>query len=311
MSSTILQMALIMGCGSIWRWLTPRGLEAQLTRHVITSLVFYVFLPALILDVLWHAELGLKSLQYSALGVLSIILTLGVSFLGGRLLRLPAEQMGAFLLATAFPNVTFLGLPVLEQLFGSWARSVVIQIDLFAVAPFLFTIGIIIVRHYGSDPHESGSNSLWSFLNAPPFWSMFIAVFLNLMGVATPEWLSSVLQRLANAVIPLMLFSMGLALSWQAVQLNKLPIAVVVVVLKMAFMPWMALNLVQVMDFLPQYQAAAIMDIAMPSMLMGVVLCDRYRLDSALYAMLVTITTAASVVTLPFWHQFLLKSLAF
>ncbi len=311
MSSTILQMAIIMGCGSIWRWLTPRGLDAQLTRQVITSSVFYVFLPALIIDVLWHAELGVKSLQYSALGVLSIIMTLSVSFLGGRLLRLPAQQMGAVLLATAFPNVTFLGLPVLEQLFGPWARSVVIQIDLFAVAPFLFTVGIVIVRHYGADTQESQSNSLGSFLNAPPFWSMFIAVALNLMGVNSPDWLSSVLQRLANAVIPLMLFSMGLALSWHAVKLNKLPIALVVVVLKMLFMPWVALHIVQTMDFLPQYQAAAVLDIAMPSMLMGVVLCDRYQLDSALYAMLVTITTAVSVVTLPFWHQFLAKSLAF
>ena len=34
------------------------------------------------------------------------------------------------ILAAGFPNVTYLGLPVLEQTFGSWARSVVIQIDL-------------------------------------------------------------------------------------------------------------------------------------------------------------------------------------
>ncbi len=55
------------------------------------------------------------------------------------------------ILAAAFPNVTYLGLPVLEQTFGSWARSVVIQIDLFATAPLLFTVGIMIVRHYGED----------------------------------------------------------------------------------------------------------------------------------------------------------------
>lgn len=306
MISTILQMALIISCGTVWRLLTPRGLDAQHTRLVLTSVVYYLLLPALIIEVLWHADIGIKSLQYSLLGVLSIVLTLLVSLLCGRLLKLPAPQMGAFLLATAFPNVTFLGLPVLEQLFGSWARSVVIQIDLFAVAPFLFTVGIIMSRHYGSDDPQHQGRSTLSFLNAPPFWGVFIAVALNLAGLQCPEWLNNVLQRLSGAVIPLMLFSMGLALSWQAVKLRQLPTAVVVLLLKMLFMPWIALQILHYMDFLPQYKAAAVLDIAMPSMLMGVVFCDRYQLDSALYAMLVTVTTAASMLSLPLWHQYLM-----
>jgi predicted permease len=37
-------------------------------------------------------------------------------------------------------------------------------------------------------------------------------------------------------------------------------------------------------------------------MVLGIVLCDRYALDSALYAAAVTITTAASLITLPLWH---------
>lgn len=307
MTSTILQMALIISCGTVWRLLTPRGLDAQQTRLVVTSVVYYLMLPALIIEVLWQADIGIKSLQYSLLGVLSMVATLLCSVLCGKLLKLTDPQMGAFLLATAFPNVTFLGLPILEQLFGNWARSVVIQIDLFAVAPFLFTVGIVMSRHYGSDDQAHRGGSILSFLNAPPFWGVFIAVALNLNGVQSPEWLSNVLQRLSAAVIPLMLFSMGLALSWQAVKIKQLPIAMVVLIIKMLCMPWIALQLVQYMDFMPQYKAAAVLDIAMPSMLMGVVFCDRYQLDSALYAMLVTITTATSVLSLPLWNQFLVQ----
>jgi len=43
----------------------------------------------------------------------------------------------------------------------------------------------------------------------------------------------------------------------------------------------------------------------MPSMIVGIVLCDRYRLDSGLYASAVTVTTALSLISLPFWRQML------
>jgi malate permease and related proteins len=46
-----------------------------------------------------------------------------------------------------------------------------------------------------------------------------------------------------------------------------------------------------------------ILEAAMPSMVLGIVLADRFRLDSHIYAMAVTISTAFSLVTLPMWHK--------
>jgi predicted permease len=37
------------------------------------------------------------------------------------------------------------------------------------------------------------------------------------------------------------------------------------------------------------------------------VLCDRYRLDSGLYAMTVTLSTLLSLLTIPLWYQYLAK----
>jgi hypothetical protein len=48
-----------------------------------------------------------------------------------------------------------------------------------------------------------------------------------------------------------------------------------------------------------------VLEAAMPSMVLGIVLCDRYRLDSSLYAMTVTVSTALSIVTLPMWFKLL------
>ena len=295
-----------MACGTAWRFAKPSGLSAEQTRQVLTTVVYYWLLPAMVLEVLWSADIGWHSLLYTLLGMTCIIAAMLCIWMVGAVFRFEDRRLGAMILAAAFPNVTYLGLPVLEQAFGGWARSVVIQMDLFAATPLLFTVGAMIARRYGEEATEK-PRSLWLFFNAPPFWAAALAVMLNLSGCVAPVWFLGILQKLSAAVVPLMLFSLGLALSWQAVSVRNMPYIIPVIIIKMALMPLLAMMLVGVLPIDGEYKAAAALDLAMPSMLLGIVFCDRYRLDSSLYAMAVTLTTAISLITLPFWHGVLMK----
>lgn len=291
--------------GIVWQIMKPMGLGAEQTRKVLTTVVYYFFLPAMILEVLWAADIGVHSLQYSALAVASVLFGMICFWMIGTVFKFEQSRLGAMMLAAAFPNVTYLGLPVLEQIFGSWTRSIVIQLDLFAISPLLFTLGIVMVRHYGKDASED-RQPVWSFLNVPPFWAAGIAVLLNLNGVASPIWLTGTLKLLSAAVVPLMLFSLGLALSWKAVRLRSIPYIIPVVIVKMLLMPVFAVFLIDHLTMANNAKAPAVLDLAMPSMVLGIVLCDRYQLDSSLYAMAVTVTTALSLIALPFWFQVLI-----
>ncbi|TRW92118.1 AEC family transporter [Candidatus Methylobacter oryzae] len=306
MNSTLIQMTLLMASGAVWRFTKPAGLPAEQARLVLTSVVYYLLLPAMVLEVLWTADIGLHSFQYTLLGVSSIALAMFCLWIVGALFKFEDRRMGAMILAAAFPNVTYLGLPVLEQTFGSWARSVAIQMDLFAATPLLFTLGVVVARHYGEESVEK-PRSLWLFFNAPPFWAAAVAVILNINGLVAPVWLIGVLQKLSAGVVPLMLFSLGLALSWQAVTARNVPYVIPVILIKMALMPLFAMILVGYLSIGSEYRAAAVLDLSMPSMLLGIVFCDRYRLDSSLYAMAVTVTTAISLIALPFWHNILMN----
>ncbi len=304
MNTTLIQMTVLMLCGAGWSVFCPNKLSADQTRLVLTSVVYYFFLPAMVLDVLWKADIGWQSLKFSALGMSSVLLAVALSGLIARLLKFKKPQTGAMILAAAFPNVTYLGLPVLEQAFGGWARSVVIQIDLFSVAPLVYTLGIMLARHYGHDDDAKPKSPL-GFLNAPPFWAAFFAVLLNLNHIEAPDWLAGLLPTLSAAVAPLMIFSLGLALSWRAVRIRNLPYIAPVVVIKLLLLPWVAMHIADFLQMQNPLRAAAIMDIAMPSMVLGVVLCDRYQLDSSLYATAVTVTTGLSLLSLPFWFSVL------
>ena len=259
----------------------------------------------MVLEVLWNSDLGRHSFNFMLMGASSILLAMFCTWIVGKTLKLENKRLGAIILATV-PNVTYLGLPVLEQTFGYWARSVAIQVDLFSAAPIVFTLGIMVARHYGEDTTET-SKSVLSFLNAPPFWAAALAIILNLNGVIAPAWFAAALQKLSGAVVPLMLFSLGLALNWRAVTRKNIPYVLPVIIIKMVLLPVFAMTLATYLTMEGQYKAAAVLDLAMPSMVVGVIFCDRYKLDSALYAMTVTVTTALSLLSLPFWHHLLVN----
>lgn len=301
MYSTLIQMTLLITCGAIWRQLKPAGLAAEQTRLVLTTVVLYFLLPALVLDVLWTTPVGLEALNYTFLGMASIAIALGLAWMIGILFKFPSRRLGAVMLAAAFPNVTYLGLPVLQEVLGDWSRAVVIQMDLFAATPFLFTVGVMVAKHFGVDTQES-SRSHWLFFNTPPFWAAALAVIFGHLGWLPPEWLKGLLQKLSGTVAPLMLFSLGLALNWRSIHIRNVPLIFPAVVIKLLLMPLVVIALAMLLPLADRYKIAAVLDLSMPSMVIGIVFCDRYQLDAELYAMTVIVTTLLSLVVLPFWQ---------
>jgi predicted permease len=294
-------MAALIAIGVLWRFIKPPGMDADGVRRVITGLVYTLLLPALVLSVLWKTPLGLDSLKIAVIAAAGVIAALlGTRFLF-RNSTSPKTVVGALFLAAAFPNVTYLGLPVLEKTFGPWARSIAIQYDLFACTPLLLTVGILIARRHG-DSGETG-HPLAALIKVPPLWAAIAAVFLNIAGIALPAGLEGFLQTLANGVVPLMLIALGMALSWETRLRQRLPLVLPVLAIQLLGMPLLVWGLTALLGLHGELRTAVVLEAAMPSMVLGVVLCDRYGLDTSLYATTVTASTALSFFTLPLWFQ--------
>jgi predicted permease len=296
-------MSAMILCGVAWRIVRPAGLDADAARSVLTNLVFYLLLPALVASVLWQAEIGIQSFKIALVGIGCVGFGAVATWLVFRYWPLAGAKKGAAMLAIAFPNVTYLGLPLLEETFGLWARSIAIQIDLFACTPLVLTLGISIARHYGTAPANPGGAMAPSLLRNPPLWAAIGAIVLNVNNAPQPRWLDELLQKLATTSVPLMLISLGLSLRWKSWRWASLPAMLPVVVLKLILMPLFALALARLLGFTGQTLTALILETAMPSMVFGIVLCDRFRLDSSFYALTVTLTTLLSMLTLPLWYK--------
>jgi predicted permease len=295
-------MALPILCGIGWRIIRPDGLDADLTRRVLTTVVFNLLLPALVLSVLWRSKIGLESLKIALFGCTIILFGAALTWAISKIWRIERRRLGAAMIAIAFPNVTYLGLPVLEQTFGPWVRSLVIQIDLFAATPMALTLGVIIGRCYGEEPAHGSPSMLVSLLRNPPLWSALTAVALSLSGVTMPAKLAAMLDTISAPVIPLMLISLGLGLRWNSWHWRNIPLIILVLALKLAALPLFGIGLGRSLGFTGETLTALVMEAGMPSMLVGIIYCDRYRLDTAFYAMAVALTTLLAIVSLPVWR---------
>lgn len=297
------QMAALIALGVLWRWLRPGGLDADRARYAIANLVYYLLLPALILSVLWEAPLGLESGQVAASAAAGVVGMLALTWLILRPLRVDRRLRGTLLLAAAWPNATYLGLPVLEATFGEWARRIAIQYDLFACFPLLMTVGVLIARRHGTD--ERPESPVVTLLKVPPLWAAALAVALNVGGVAPPAPLAGLLADISDSVPALMLLALGMGLTWGAWGWGLVPAAGLVVGVQLLVQPAMVALVAGGVGLAGKPWQAVALEAAMPTMILGVVLCDRYGLDTTLYARAVTLSTVLSLLTLPLWFRIL------
>jgi len=299
------QMAALIASGVAWRIWKPMGIHADTSRQSLTSLVYVLLLPALVLDVLWNSPLGMDSIRISATAASGVLVGMLLAWLTYRSVFKQASKptAGALILAAAFPNATYMGLPVLEQLLGPEARTVAIQYDLFACTPILLSIGILVAAAYG-DQNEKAS-PIATLVKVPPLWAAILAIGLNLGGVPMPEWLDEWLGMLGIAVIPLMLISLGMSLQWSVWKPNTLPLLMPVIILQLGVMPLVATLVASNIGLEGINLTGVILEASLPSMVLGLVLCDRYGLHTGFYAMAVTITTGISLFTIPLWFNWL------
>jgi len=309
MFAILLGMSAIIIAGIIWR-LILGSQKAETTRSYLVRAVYDVFLPALVLHVMWQTPVSLNSIRIPLVSTIAILLSLLTAYLiyaNGKWLPGSSVQqrksVGALLLASSFANFTYLGLPVLTQTFGPWAQSVAIHFDLFASTPLLFTVGILIASHFGSSTQKA--NVGIELIRVPALWAAIAGVIASAMHLSMPAWLDESLGVLGAAVVPLMLLSIGMALSWQAGWVKRIPIILPMVAIQLILMPLIVWGAAIGVGMPEKLLAPAVIEGAMPTMVLGLVICDRFKLDTSLYAEAVTVTTALSLVSLPLWLKLL------
>ena len=317
MQELIIKMLLFISAGILWQKLNFSRFPANLTRKIISTSVLFVLLPCLVLIVIWKASLSFDSIRISISAMTAVLSCTFLAWALTRTLHMSRPVAGTLILVAAFPNATYMGLPVLTSLFGVSAQGIALQFDLFACLPLLLTLGIGIARHYGSPDSSNTLNQVslqvpehdkaFSLFRLPPIWAAALAVILNLTHVPVPHIIETVLSFIGGLVIPLMLFAIGLSLNWRTLSWPILKTLMPFVLLQIIVMPLVVWPTAYLLGLSGDTLAAVVIEGAMPVMLLGIVITDRFNLDRSLYASAVTFTTLGSLALIPAWYYLLTR----
>jgi len=299
----MLQMSVLIAIGIGWQRIAPKHIPVLSHRRALTDLVFYILLPALVLNVMWSAPLNIDSIKISITALSSIFTSLLLMWIVLRFLNVSPAQKGALLIAATFPNSTYLGLPVTAQALGDWTQVIVLKYDLFACTPLVLTLGVLIAHHFGD--HSEEIHPFRALLKVPPLWALGLAVLLNLLDIPQPTAVHNALDILAGGVVPLMLIALGMSIRWDTLKLRYLPLLLPVCLIVLVIAPLVALSTATALNIPTDTLTVAVILAAMPTMIFGIVLCERFQLDSGLYAAAVFLTTALSIGTLTLWFHFI------
>ena len=270
-------------------------------RHALSLSVLYFFLPALAFGLVATATVDRS---FVAVPLAAAVVTLGGLAAGFAVYRsLPwfrrtaRPTVGVLLLSSAFGNVTYLGLPVITETMGQQYGYIAILYDLLATTPVLLTVGMLLAARFGSGASVSLTAAFRRVLRLPPLWGVAAGIAVQLAGLPLPRPVLDAAQLMGKAVIPVMIFTVGLALDFR--DLRRLPVAVPALSLKLLLAPVLALLAGRAFGLDGEVLRAVVVEGAMPVMVLSLVIADEFELDVPLAATCIAVSTVASFFTLP------------
>jgi len=300
-----LPIALLVAAGGLWVRYRPQ-FPADKLRVNLNRLVIDVFAPPLLFALSAQAEISREMLTVPALTIAGIAFSFLLLYpllwhtrIGRDLSR---QSRAAILLAGTFGNVLFMGYPTLTFLYGDIGGSYAAFSDVLASTPLVWTFGVWIATRLG---HEGGQGQslLRTLLSLPPTWGFVLGFAVNISGIDVDPLIKAA-KFMGQATIPIMLFTLGLSIPWGSLKPTRPVLAAVAV--KLLIAPLLVYVLARSLfgDLRPA-QTAAILEVAMPTMLMAASFADRFKLDIRAAALTTSWTSLTFLITLPAWIAFL------
>ncbi len=286
-ADNILPILLISGAGFLL------GKTLSVDSRSLGRVVFYIFSPILVFDLLLHTELDstdiLTTMGYAA----AICLLVGLlAFLFGRFFRLERPVLMAVMLTAAFGNTGNYGLPLVSFAFGKEALAFATLY--FVTTSILFnTVGVLIA----SLGHMDLKSAAAGLFKVPTVYAVLLAALLNRFRLVPPLPLERTIDLAANASIPVMIVLLGLELSrvqWSH-SLRALGLGTA---LRLLAGPAIGLLLAIPFGLQGPARQGNVVEASMPAAVTTTVLATEYGLDTSLVTAIVFIGTLLSPLTL-------------
>lgn len=290
-----LMMALGYAFGR-WRLLPANSAEA------LNQFALNVCLPAAVLR--FASQLSFDASLAALIAVPWLLLLASVPLVAviARWLKLDDGERAVLLLCIPLGNTSFLGYPLVEAFLGKSGLPFAVAYDQFGSFIALSTYGLWVLARYAGSERPKVADVLRKMLRFPPFVCLIVA--LTVMPAEPPAMVATLLERLSDALLPIVTLAIGLQLRFKLPARERRPLAVGLLA-KLILLPGLALLLCALFGMDALMRDAVVLEAAMAPMITASALAISHRLAPGLAAAMVGFGIPASLITLLGWRALL------
>ena len=264
-------------------YLYGRRVKPDMT--VVNRISMNVLAPALIFSALASKDFDVGANARLMLASVGVVLGSGV--IAWPLARLMNVDPRTLVPPVMFNNCGNMGLPLAALAYGTAGFGPMVA--MFTISNLLhFTVGVWIINHHAR---------FWNLLRNPMVWSTFAGFALALTHPPLPEWLTVAIKMVGDALIPMMLLSLGVRLSdvrWDAVRLGVvggIACPVTGLAIALVLVPALGLDATQ--------RGLLILFGALPPAVLNFMVAEAFRQEPGKVASIVLIGNVLSIVFVP------------
>jgi predicted permease len=202
------------------------------------------------------------------------------------------EMIAAFVMIAAFGNVGNYGLALIRFRLGeeSIAPATIYFVAISIVA-FIICVGAAGWAHGGT------RGAIWKVLKTPALWATVPAAFVSAGNFEVPLMLDRMIGLLADAMIPVMLFALGLQLLEQG-RVHLTGDVLLGSSIRLILTPLIALLIAQPFGLSDIESASGVLQAAMPAAVLVSIIAKENDIVPDYVTSVVVVSTLFSVITL-------------
>ena len=267
----------------------------------LNSFVINISLAALSLYYIPKIDISYEVIFPVAIGWLNIFLAMVFFSALGKKMNWSKAVIGALIMCAGFGNTSFVGIPVIQSIFGESGLKTVMLVDQPGSFVALSTVGIAVANYY-SGTKSTIPQILGKILRFPPFLAFSIALLLNIFSIEIPTLLDEVFNKLGATTVPLALVSVGSQLKWQKLDSDTKPLFWGLLFKLMLFPAFIFVFYFIILKQSGEMIEISLLESAMAPMITAGIIAAAHKLEPKLCNLMIGVGIPLSFITLAFWY---------